>query len=222
MRQIEIIDLLALREIIGFGMNTDSRRNRVSIVSQRKAGGALASMIVAFLVLVAPSAANAVTPGTQEATANVASESAGIYQMKVDCSTFSEADRQRAIEENLSICDVRARASDGSKVPLDQNTNNCGTAALYVDSNNGKARYSYGLHSTKGIIILRDLYVNYGPAVAGTKHDFGAWGSESYSNTFTVGGVKGKKMGGTLTGGVGIAGWTFQCSVYAYEGAIKI
>lgn len=169
---------------------------------------ATAALVVALFV---PSAAHA-----QPVSAPDVERTTYTYSMQVDCSTFSEADRERAIRENISLCGVNEQASEGVTT-FGQTTADCGTSAVYVDSVNGAARISYGMHSTVGPMVLRDLYVNYGPAVAGEKHDFGALGSPDYSNYFTITGVKGKKMGATLSGSVLIAGWTFSCWVYASE-----
>lgn len=178
---------------------------------QLRVPAALSATIAIMVALLTPASASA-----RGDRADLEEGETIVVSMEVDCSTFSEADRQRAIRENVRLCGVNG-ASPGGVTTFGQTTNTCGTAAVYVDSVNGAARISYGMHSTLGTMLLRDLYVNYGPAVGGTKHDFGALGSSNYSNHFTISGVKGKKMGATLSGNVLIAGWTFACWVSAYE-----
>lgn len=138
------------------------------------------------------------------------------FAMKIDCSTFSESDRERAVKEGLDLCGSLS-GNEGVST-RGQNTSNCGTAAVYVDKRGGNGvRISWGLHSTMGNMIFRTLYVNYGPGVSGSFPDISAMATPDYSNRLNLTGTGGKKMGATLSGVVTIFGWTFGCSVYAYE-----
>lgn len=173
----------------------------------RKIVAGVAGATAALVLAAAPLTANA----AERPEPVIAAASTAITQskMEIDCSTFSEADRQKAIAENLNICGSLGATARGV-VNAD-----CGTSTFYVDrSSTGKLRISYGLFSSKGTIVTRSLTSTWGPALVGDNYDFGAVGRDTYSNTFEKGNLpRPSQIGGTLRGTVTIAGWTFSCNI---------
>lgn len=145
--------------------------------------------------------------------------------MTIDCSTFSEEDRQRAIRENLNLCGSLNTNDDGAVSTRGQTVGDCGVSSIYVEKWGSKLRISYGMHSTAGVIVTRSITATWGPAATGSNYDFGAVGTENYTNSiFSSNGTvsSGSKAGGTLRGSVAIAGWTFACWVSADDPVHKV
>lgn len=137
--------------------------------------------------------------------------------MTVDCSTMTPKATEYAVAHHISICGVgeTSTATTGSRLahPNGQGTGNCGTASIYVDGiGKGHARVSWGLHSTKGIMVARDLGITWGPAHSGTFADISPMFGEDYSNHKDFTGVKGY-MGASMHGTVGILSGEVACAI---------
>ncbi|WP_460802251.1 hypothetical protein [Microbacterium sp. GXF6406] len=175
----------------------------------------LAAAAVLTLAVCLPTSAYASTADGENLVVGASSTQVITQPMTIDCSTFSEADRERAIKENLNLCG--ALGDPAGMATLGQTVSDCGVSSIYVDRNSGgRLRISYGMHSTVGAIVTRSVDVTWGPFDTGSNFDFGAVGNASYSNSLTRASIpSGAKAGGTLRGTVAIAGWTFACWVAA-------
>ncbi|MEU4014977.1 hypothetical protein AB0E56_06865 [Microbacterium sp. NPDC028030] len=181
----------------------------------RKSAVSGAGATLFALALWVPTAAQATTTGPIDVVDETESP-VTLAPMTIDCETFSESDRQRAIIEGINLCG--ALSGDGStNAEKAQTVGDCGVSSIYVDRNSGgNLRISYGLHSTAGPIIARSVTATWGPFDTGSNYDLGPVGQESYSNSLTGASVpRGAIGGGTLRGSVTIAGWTFTCDIVA-------
>lgn len=186
--------------------------------------------IVKRLALVATAVALSVVMATPATAATVTAGDStpppsgpvliGEATMEWNCEDLTEADRQKAIREGVRMCGINEPAS-GGVTTMGMNTNNCGTAAIYVGQSGGRARVDYSLHSTQGIITFRYLNVWWGPTYSGSKVDTGTWWGTGFSGSQTNIGyaMNGKKFGAGMNGVVTILGWTIGCDVYASEPA---
>lgn len=193
-----------------------------------------AGAVMLALALLLPAAANAQEEQAGEKHLTVSSTQVITGTMTIDCSTFTEADRARAIRENKNLCgalDATAQggfkqgAASGPISPQGSNVNDCGVASIYVDRWSGnKLRISYGLHSTQGAIITRSVTATWGPVPTGSNFDFGAVGQASYSNSLIKTGLPSSnaKAGATLRGTVSMTGWGFVCWVVADDPVHKL
>lgn len=165
--------------------------------------GMASVLAVASSLILAPTVASAAGPETQVVS----------VPMLADCSGVDAEELARMDRAELGLCGA-AGADPGTR---GQVTGTCGTASIYTDrSSNGKGRVSWGLHSTKGVMIARDLQVTWGPAGGNTIHDITTMYSADYSNSRTV--LGNGKLGASMHGNVGLLGWTITCgipSVYA-------
>ena len=167
----------------------------------RKSTLGFAGVAVLALTAFLPTSAYASTADADEPTVSAPASAVIVSPMTIDCDTFSEADRVRAVEENLNLCGALSD-DPGASAARGQTTGDCGTSSIYVDRNSGgRLRISYGMHSTKGVIVTRSLTATWGPFDTGSNYDFGAVGQESYTNSLTRASVpKGARGGGTLRG----------------------
>ncbi|WP_156458818.1 hypothetical protein [Microbacterium sp. Leaf179] len=168
------------------------------------------------LTLTASPAAAYTTSGSDIANAG-ATDSSTSVSMQWNCDELTDADRQKALDEDVRMCGLNE--PEGAISTRAANTNNCGTAYIYTGQAGGRARVDYSLHSTAGIITGRGLDVWWGPTSGGSKYDFGGfWGTGFYGNQTDIGyAMKGKPFGATMSGWVSIAGWTLTCNVYVNE-----
>lgn len=136
--------------------------------------------------------------------------------MTADCSRVTAAERARMTRQGVGLCGT----ADGDS--RNQLIGNCGTASVYVDRRSkGKGRVSWGLHSTKGPMIARNLQVNWGPAGAGSFPDVSGMYGSDYSKSRTV--LGSGRLQASMHGTVGILGWTVTCQIPSvYSGAVNI
>lgn len=199
----------------------------------RRSSMAGAGAVMLALALLLPAAANAQEGQADEKDLTVSSTQVITGTMTIDCSTFTEADRERAIRENKNLCGaLDATGQGGFKLsaasdPISargSTVSDCGVASIYVDRWSGnQLRISYGLHSTQGVIITRSVTATWGPVPTGSNFDFGAVGQTSYSNSLIRAGLPSNaKAGATLRGTVSTAGWGFVCWVVADDPVHKL
>lgn len=90
--------------------------------------------------VLAAAAAMLLTPATAQAVpVGVAEREVIQIPMEWDCSTFTEADRQKAVAENIDICGALGDQESGISARV-TNPGNCGTASMYVDKRNSNTR----------------------------------------------------------------------------------
>lgn len=135
--------------------------------------------------------------------------------MSWDCSGFTEADRQKAVREQINVCGAldQAQGKPQSRVRI---TGDCGTAMMYIQKNgDGNRVVSWGMSSTAGPMIGRAINVSW---TGGGFYDLSPMWQTDYSNSRVV---KSKtKIGGTINGNVTIYGWKVSCSVYSYSNPV--
>jgi hypothetical protein len=173
-----------------------------------RVSGAATALALSIAALSAPTPAAASSGESGVLTVTV--------PMTADCSLVTAAERARMARQGVGLCGT----ADGDL--RNQQVGNCGTASVYVDrSSKGKGRVSWGLHSTKGPMIARNLQVNWGPAGAGSFPDVSGMYSSDYSKSRTV--LGSGRLQASMHGTVGILGWTVTCQVPSvYSGTVNI
>ncbi|MFJ4167789.1 hypothetical protein ACIPY5_19730 [Microbacterium sp. NPDC089698] len=174
--------------------------------------GAAAAVLVSLAVVNPGAGAFAAEGGLDTATPAVES-TVETVPMTIDCSTFTEQDRQKAVSLGLNYCGALAGA--GAVTTRGTTPANCGTASVYAERAGGQMRVSWGLHSTSGPMLERFLSLEWGPMNSGGYPDSYVMYTEDYSNSINTGTVKSGKAGATLRGWVAILGWNFTCTVLA-------
>ncbi|MDR6868878.1 hypothetical protein J2Y69_003504 [Microbacterium resistens] len=137
--------------------------------------------------------------------------------MTWNCSELTEADRQKAISENINMCGVLD--APGAIQTKGSSNFGCGTTYIYVDRWFDQIRVSYSLYSSEGIMIGRSLNVYWEGWSNGSNYDFGGVNSDSYSNTVTGANLPGYQVSESayMSGTVAILGRTITCGVWVED-----